>query len=154
METAWLEWHGPFRVVDLDTYDSDILDLRGGVYMILDSKPTETGWKRDHVVLYVGMMLGNSFYERMVRHQVDGGDDAWRWIMRHRQFEVTTKVAAIYPEEGRRGTEQLVKDIESLLIFRLQPPANIQGKDSYGGRSLRAVNTRRYSPLPEELRFP
>ena len=137
--------------MDLDTYDSDILDLRARVYVILDSKPTKTGWKRDHALFYVGMVFGNSFYERILKHQADGGDETWRWIIGRHQFEVTAKVAKLYPEEARRGSEQLVRDAENLLFFKLQPPANIQGKDSYTGRSLRIVNTRRYSPLPEEL---
>jgi len=154
MQTVWLQWYGPFLATALDTYDNDILDLRGGIYMILDSKPTDKGWKRDHELLYVGMVFGQSFYERIVKHQADGGDDAWRWIMNHSKYEVTLKVASIYLEEDRRGSEDLVKDIENLLIFRTQPPANIQGKESYAGRDLRVVNTRRYSPLQEELRYP
>jgi hypothetical protein len=154
MEIVWLQWHGPFAVAELDTYDNNILDLRAGIYVILDSKSTQTGWKPDHELLYVGMVLGQSFYERMVKHQANGGDDAWRWIMSHHKYDTTLKVAAVYPEEGKRGSEQLVKDIENLLIFRLQPPANVQGKESYRGRDLRVVNMRRYIPLPEELRFP
>jgi len=154
METVWLEWHGPFLATALDTYDNNILDLSAGIYIILDSKPTHTGWKTDRELLYVGMVFGESFYERMVEHQASGGDDIWRWIMNHRKYEVTVKVASIHLEEGRRGSEQLVRDIENLLIFRLQPPGNVQGKESYAGRNLRVVNTRRYRPLRKELTIP
>jgi len=154
MEIVWLQWHGPFLATALDTYDSDILDLRAGIYMILDSKPADKGWKRDHQLLYVGIVFGQSFYERMVKHQAGGGDDAWRWIVNHSKYEATLKVASIDLQEGRREGEQLVRDIKNLLIFLLQPPANVQGKESYASRDLRVVNTRRYSPLPEELTIP
>jgi hypothetical protein len=154
METVWLEWHGPFPISELDQYDNENLEARAGIYVLLDSRRVERGWSHEHPPLYVGKVYGGSFWERMLEHTAGGGDDVWRWIEEHRRQEVTIKVGIVMLEEWRNLSKELVDDIENLLIFRLQTPANVSGKESYGGRNLRVINTRRYHPLPEELRSP
>jgi hypothetical protein len=118
--------------------------------MFLDSEQLDGGWG-NHKLLYVGMVYGRPLRGRILEHM--RGDDAWNWIERNRKGEVTAKVANVTPGEGRNLSEQLVRDIENLLIFKLNPPANLQGIMTYTGRPIRIINGRRSSPIPPELTF-
>lgn len=153
LETVWLGWHGPFIASKVTDYDNQNLDVDAGVYILLDSRRTETGWG-GYKLLYVGMVYGRTFRSRIPEHTWSGGDEAWQWIEQHHEGEVTAKVASVTPQEGRNITESLVRDIENLLLFELDPPANVQGVETYTGRELRIINEGRYLPLPREVTFP
>ena len=152
MENVWLEWRGPFLFRDLKGYTSAGLDSDAGVYTLLDSEKLEHGWG-NYELLYVGMVYGRTFRERVPEHAVGDGDEAWRWIQSNLEGELTVKVATITPQHGRNITESLVRDIENLLLFRLDPPANLQGVETYTGRELTIINEGRFDPLPERVTF-
>lgn len=151
METVWLDWHGPFLLRNLYEYENSSLEEDAGVYVFLDSERLAEGWG-NHKLLYVGMVYGRSFENRIPEHTRE--DDAWNWIERNRRGEVTAKIAIVTHEKGRNLSEQLVRDIENLLIFKLNPPANLQGIESYTGRAIRIINERRSNPIPPEVTFP
>jgi hypothetical protein len=153
METAWLEWHGPFVVSRLTDYTDRHLDYDAGVYILLSSEQLEHGWG-NYGLLYVGMVYGRTFRTRIPEHASGDGDEPWLWIQQHLENELTVKVATVTPEEGRNITESLVRDIENLLLFQLDPPANVRGVETYTGRELRVINEGRFSPLPARVNSP
>lgn len=153
METVWLQWHGPFKFSKLNEYTDGALDGDAGVYVFLDSEELEHGWG-NYDLFYVGMVYGRTFRQRIPEHAVGDGDDPWRWIQRNLDGELTAKIATITPQEGRNITELLGRDIENLLLFRLDPPANVQGVETYTGRELTIISEGRFSPLPSRVTFP
>ena len=153
METVWLEWCGPFLFSNLNEYDNAALSSDAGVYTLLDSEELEHGWGK-YKLFYVGMVYGRTFRERIPEHAFGEGDEAWKWIQRNLDGELTAKLATVTTQEGRNITESLVRDIENLLLFRLDPPANVQGVETYTGRELKIVNEGRFTPLPDRVKFP
>jgi len=121
LENVWLQWHGPFLFDDLTGYENEGLSADAGVYTLLDSEELEHGWG-NYELFYVRMVYGRTFRVIVPEHAVQRGDDAWRWIQHNLEGELTAKVATVTPQEGKNITESLVRDIENLLLFRLDPP--------------------------------
>jgi hypothetical protein len=134
----------------LSEYDDPCLDNDAGVYTFLDTEELARGWG-GYALLYVGMVYGRPFRQRISEHAVSNGDEPWRWIHRNLQDVLTVKVATVIPEQGRNITESLVRDIENLLLFRLDPPGNVQGVETYTGRGLTVMNEGRFSPLTRRI---
>jgi hypothetical protein len=153
VETVWLGWYGPFRFSAINNYDNRCLDSDAGVYIFLDSERSENGWG-NYDLLYVGMVYGRTFRKRVPEHAIGNGDEPWHWVQGNLEGELTVKVASMILEEGRNITESLVRDIENLLLFRLDPPANVQGVETYTGRELTIINERRFNPLPRHVNSP
>ena len=101
------------------------------------------------VIYYIGKCYGTSVRQRW---NYDAKSDVWDWIN-----ERTKNHRAIMAEfelpEGMNLTKKLVDDIECLLIFRLQPPCNVQCKSSrgkYRRRGMKVVCLGNAWPLSEK----
>jgi len=82
-------------------------------------------WASDGELLYVGKAWGKTVRERWQR---SAKPHFWDDIERHRGVhEHTVGVGSIH-SGGQRLTHQLLADIESLLIHRLQPWGNLQSR--------------------------
>jgi len=89
-------------------------DYCGCLYAYVDSESGE--------VLYIGKADYHSVGQRLSgRHK----ENVFRYFRRYgvRSFDVIH--GQLWLEEGRRFSRQLLADVESLLINRLLPPANI-----------------------------
>ncbi len=79
-------------------------------------------------ILYIGKADFSSVKERMKGRHKEQIFDCLR-----REFQVSEMgiiVGEIVLGEGRRFSSALLSDIESLLIFELDPPANIQSRNT------------------------
>jgi hypothetical protein len=100
------------------------------------------------LVYYFGKSYGTTVRKR---HGYDAKSDVWDCInkqtMKHRAI-----VAEFELPKGRNLTKELVDDIECLLIYRLQPPCNVQCKSSrgkYRRPGMRVICLGRAWPLSE-----
>jgi hypothetical protein len=148
MEEVELYWYGPYKV-DLFRLE-DIADDVMGVYMFLDSEHHEdrSTWTH-HQILYIGMVYEQTFDDRLGQHL--RGDDVWKWIQGHHEFEVMLKAARIGLLSRERISRELVQAIESLLIGVMQPPGNIQSTQTYTRQALRIRNLGKFKPLRSYL---
>jgi hypothetical protein len=146
LETVKLSWYGPFLLEEFSEWE--ISDEVMGVYMLLDSERNEErrNWVH-HAILYIGMVYEQTFLDRIKQHL--RGDDAWTWIEKHHEYEVTIKVARVMLLERQRISKQLLQDTESLLIGVEHPGGNVQSTKTYAGPDLEIRNTRKYNPLGE-----
>lgn len=79
-------------------------------------------------ILYVGKVDGTTVRRRWPR---SAKEDFWNDLERRRGIvQHAVLVGEIEVEEGRRLTRELLADIESLLINRVRPWANIQSRHS------------------------
>lgn len=93
-------------------------------------------------ILYIGKADGPSVQQRYGAPDKDSFFDDLESAHGIRDVEVLVGVLGL--EEGHRLSRELLGDIESLLIMRLQPFGNIQSKQSRISRTCaRSVSTSR-----------
>lgn len=141
MSRVYLHWEGPFT-----NLDSPALDATMGIYMFVGNDRDHDNKFIPRKVLYIGMTYYQAFRQEI---QAKLREDLGKWLEQNR-FDTTVKVAHVETIDQERISEALVRDIENLLIMVIQPPGNILGKESYGGRwPLQIINSGKYRPLPE-----
>src|SRR4051794_2577481 len=99
------------------TLDDPRWDCRGCLYAYVDF--------RSGKLLYVGKADSSSVYQRTRgRHK----RDIFRFLdQEYGGGEPGVIQGELGLDAGRRFSSQLLGDVESLLIYRLKPPANISG---------------------------
>ena len=118
-------WSRPYPIRTLQRELARSADDDANLYLVVRRRGT-----RDTVV-YVGMTYDQTVSKRFVRHDVlqrlylDGVDDD--------VFVVTGRLAT-------RRTRDEVAAVEALLIYRLDPKYNRQGRNEYQANSLVVVN--------------
>lgn len=83
---------------------------------------------RRQVIYYIGKCYGTTV---RARWRYDAKSAVWDCVNEHTQNHCPI-VAEFELPEGMNLSKTLVDDIECLLIFRLQPPCNVQCKSSRG----------------------
>lgn len=82
----------------------------------------------DKEVLYIGKAGRRTVRERWTRSAKKA---FWNDLEKERNIhETLVRVGEIWLEEGRKLSRELLLDVESLLIKRLRPWGNIQGRSS------------------------
>lgn len=132
METLRIRWNGPYTIEEARTLRSED-DF--GLYAVTRI------WGEKEFLRYIGMTYWQNFARRMRRHD--------RWIKK--TLGARIRVGYIEAEEGKKLTEQKVKDAESLLIWCLDPPENTMNRVRYTGRKLSVVNRGHKGPLPRKV---
>lgn len=79
-------------------------------------------------ILYIGKADGTTIRQRFTAADKDDLFGHFKEEFGITEFGVFAGLIAL--EEGRRLTRELLADIESLLIKRVQPPGNVQSKRS------------------------
>jgi hypothetical protein len=100
-------------------------------------------------IYYFGKCYGTTVRQRW---KYDAKRDVWKWIDKRTKNHCPI-VAEFELPEGTNLSEKLVEDIECLLIFRLQPPCNVQCKSSRGEHrrpGMKVVCLGKAWPLPEK----
>jgi len=145
MESLTLHWGGPIHFYELReewhtpqaraTY-CEKLENHGiyqdwGIYMVVGGQN----------ILYIGQTYDQTFYDRLTQHM---NDETW-WRCARRACsgrEPFFKCAYLKEAYSRRR----ISDIESFLIFVIQPRCNSTGA-SYDGHTFKLKNTGNFWPL-------
>ena len=131
-----IDWSKP-RSLDKNWYD-EILSGRGLYYL------SRKFGKKD-TLLYIGQTF-DCFYNRFVAHD-------WYWLNKYRG-EKRFRLGSITYPTGKTDVEmnQLIKDVESVLIYTMKPKENIMGIYSYTPKHLYVVsNTEYLGELPKTI---
>jgi len=81
-----------------------------------------------HEIIYIGKAFGQTVRGRFRYSSKEG---LWEDLERERGIrKVIVLVGEVFLPPGRRLTDELISDIESLLIKRIQPYGNIQSRNS------------------------
>jgi hypothetical protein len=137
-----LEWTKPRFLdkkvsVDKDWYDGQLYNT--GLYYI-----SRTHGK-NQTLLYIGK-TSDSFFPRILSHQED-----WLYQVRGKIY---IRLGYIIKPDYRASLDipQIIKDVESALIYKMQPPYNEKGRYSYTPTHLyKVTNTRYKGELPETI---
>jgi hypothetical protein len=105
-ETLEIEWTG----------DDESLNYREVLYLYLAKRPQK--------ILYIGKADRCSVRERLRGAHKAGIFDHIANEMKIKRIEIL--VGQLCLQVGNRFSRQLLGDVESLLIYRLKPPANSQ----------------------------
>jgi hypothetical protein len=116
-----LRWRGPFSVKDSIPEE---LKWWPGFYLI----------ECDSQILYVGIAESEGAFKRAKDHFRGQGDETGRWICQGRE------ASKIHIWVAARGWDDQSSDLEKLLIFRLNPPANVNHVDKYEGKPMCIIN--------------
>ena len=138
-----VNWQGPFS-----NLEAEAMEFSKGLYMFIsaDEGREPRSWVPKDC-LYIGMTYDQDFGEEI---RAKWAGDVGDWIRRNVEGTILVKVGHIELLEHQKITEQIVKDIECLLIYRTQAPANIQCKKSYTGRlPIHVWNVGNARPLPD-----
>jgi len=136
MEQVVLKWKGPFG-----TRDRMPEELKGwpGLYLIA----------YDSEILYVGKAETEGAFKRAKDHFRGQRDNTGRWILNRRDE------SRIHIWITARSWDDLISDAEKLLIFRLNPRANVNHVDKYNGRVLNIINEGAYpAKLSSHIEYP
>lgn len=79
-------------------------------------------------IYYLGKCYGTTVRQRW---NYDAKSDVWKWIGKRTKNHCPI-VAKFELPEGMNLSKNLLEAVECLLIFRLQPPCNVQCKSSRG----------------------
>jgi hypothetical protein len=85
---------------------------------------------RAAAIYYIGKAYGNETSVRK-RWRRDAKEAVWKCVDAHTKNHCPI-VGELDLPQGTNFSKKLVDDIECLLIFRLQPPCNVQCKSSRG----------------------
>jgi hypothetical protein len=131
MDQMVLTWKGFFGT---RTSIPDELKRWPGLYLI----------EYNSEILYVGKTETEGAFKRAKDHFRGQGDSTGRWILQGRdEAQIRIWVTA-------RSWDELVCNAEKLLIFRLNPCANVNHIDNYDGKPLRIINEGKYPPRLEK----
>lgn len=104
-----VHWHDPDE-------HPDLWKLCHGFYLY--------GHPEEDEILYIGKVDGTTVRQRWSRGAKRG---FWNALETDRNlYEHTLMVGIIEPEAGKRLSREIIYDVESLLINRIQPWGNIQ----------------------------
>lgn len=130
-----VEWSFP-RQLDKNWY-SEKLQGKGLYYIsrIFGNKET---------LLYIGQ-TSETFYSRLLDHD-------WKWMNRYRGVKYFRLGTITYPtNKTDEEMTQLVKDVESTLIYHMKPIENVKCTISYAPKHLYTVKNVGYrGELPAE----
>jgi hypothetical protein len=99
--------------------DNDLLYERGALYCYSDAA-------EDDCPLYIGKADRSTVYERWCCHKWD--DDVREHIREVLGVRTTRRRVGLFETELKL-TSQLIEDVESLLIWKIRPPANVRNRD-------------------------
>jgi hypothetical protein len=120
---------------DKKWYDGQLYNI--GIYYI-----SRTHGK-NKTLLYIGQ-TSDSFYNRFIAHQVN-----WLYQVRGKIF---VRFGYIIKPMNKPNLDipQIIRDVESAIIYEMQPPYNSIGKNSYSPKHLYEVTNIRYKgELPD-----
>lgn len=104
--------------------EDDEMDDSGVLYAYLHGDTGE--------LLYVGKSDSSTVRERLYGEHKD---EMFEWLDDNYDMEsFGLLVGYLDLPSGRRQTSQLLGEVESLLIYCLQPPANVANKQSHSAR--------------------
>jgi len=133
---------------DCDNPYDALLSKNNCIYMILRKRMYCV--KKQYRILYIGMAYYQSCAQRLMQ------DNHKLWDILHDYFDAPTyrgdivvRFGEVILPDGRRLSEQLIRDIEALLIVSNQTEYNEVIPNCY--RMLKITNTGTYYPLERTI---
>ena len=129
-----IEWSYPIKVDSALTKERCIQSF--GIYYI------SRKFGNKETLLYIGLTLHQNFINRILQHHKNWMDDyRGEKYIRFGEFPI-----------GKPVTRDMIEDIESCIIFELQPIHNINKKSSYTCKNeYEILNTRYRGVIPKEI---
>lgn len=138
-----IRWTKDLTFEEVLNYEDDKHEY---LYMVLGMRRSKGQFT--YKILYIGMTYKVYLSQRLRRHhKLEGIQDD-----QYKKSRIMIRFGTIILPEGKRISEQIVKNVEAILIHESSPEYNEMSRSAYwGDRDYKITNLGTYRPLSKSI---